>query len=72
MQGVRTGRQSVKAFREELRDYETSKGTIRFQPERPLPAPLIRKLVQARIRQNQEKQRAASGSQKAALRRHSC
>jgi len=29
------------------RDYETSKGTIRFQPDNPLPASLVRKLVKA-------------------------
>jgi uncharacterized protein YdhG (YjbR/CyaY superfamily) len=39
----------VAAHREELADYETSKGTIRFQPDNPLPAALVRKLVKARI-----------------------
>jgi len=39
----------VEAFRDELADYDTSKGTIRFQPGRPLPASLVRKLVKARI-----------------------
>ena len=37
------------AFREELKGYETSKGTIRFQPGQPLPSALVRKLVRARI-----------------------
>ena len=40
---------TVAAFAEELKDYDTSKGTIRFQPEKPLPATLVRKLVKARI-----------------------
>jgi uncharacterized protein YdhG (YjbR/CyaY superfamily) len=33
----------------ELKDYDTSKGTIRFQPDAPLPVTLVRKLVRARI-----------------------
>jgi uncharacterized protein YdhG (YjbR/CyaY superfamily) len=34
---------------DELKNYDTSKGTIRFQPDHPLPATLVRKLVKARI-----------------------
>ena len=41
------------AFQRELAGYETSKGTIRFTSERPLPAALVRKLVKARIRENE-------------------
>ena len=36
-------------YADELRDFETSKGTIRFQPERLPPVALIRKLVAARL-----------------------
>ena len=39
----------VDAHKDELRDFETSKGTIRFQADHPLPAALVRKLVKARI-----------------------
>lgn len=35
-----------------LKRFDTSQGTIRFQPEHPLPLALIRKLVRARIAEN--------------------
>jgi uncharacterized protein YdhG (YjbR/CyaY superfamily) len=37
------------AFRNELKDYPTSKGTIRFPVDKPLPIALVRKLVKARV-----------------------
>ena len=39
----------LEAHRGELAGYDTSKGTIRFSPDRPLPAELVTTLVQARV-----------------------
>jgi uncharacterized protein YdhG (YjbR/CyaY superfamily) len=44
---------ALEAHKDELKDYDTSgKGTIRFQPDNPLPATLVRELVKARIAKN--------------------
>jgi uncharacterized protein YdhG (YjbR/CyaY superfamily) len=43
---------TVEAHKDLLKDYDTSKGTIRFQADNPLPAALVRKLVKARIAEN--------------------
>lgn len=52
----------VEAYKDELKDYDTSKGTIRFQADSPLPATLVRKLVKARIAENAAKRHAAEGA----------
>lgn len=44
---------TVESYAEELQKYDTSKGTIRFSADKPLPATLVRKLVKARIAENQ-------------------
>ena len=51
----------VAAHKDELKDYDTSKGTIRIQPANPLPATLVRKLVKARIAEYAAQQRHAAG-----------
>ena len=43
---------TVEAHKDKLKDYDTSKGTIRFQADKPLPVGLVRKLVKARIAEN--------------------
>jgi uncharacterized protein YdhG (YjbR/CyaY superfamily) len=44
----------VQAHQRELEAYDTSKGTIRFPADRPLPATLVRKLVRTRITEHAE------------------
>jgi len=46
----------IKAFKNELKEFQTSKGTIRFPVNKPLPAALVKKLVKARIAQKEGKQ----------------
>jgi uncharacterized protein YdhG (YjbR/CyaY superfamily) len=43
----------MQAFQKELEPYDTATATIRFSPEKPLPAALVRKLVKARIEENE-------------------
>ena len=50
----------VETHQDELKDYDTSKGTIRFQADNPLPATLVRKLVKARIAKNAARPRQAA------------
>jgi len=40
---------TVLAHKDDLKNYDTSKGTIRFHVDKPLPFALVRKLVKARI-----------------------
>ena len=42
----------VHAMKDELKDYDTSKGTIRFPANKPLPPALVRKLIRLRIAKN--------------------
>ncbi len=42
----------IKAFEKELAGYETSKGTVRFPLDKPLPHRLITKIVKYRIAEN--------------------
>ena len=51
----------IEANKDELKAYDTSKGTIRFPPERPLPATLVRKLVKSRIAEYSAKKPARTG-----------
>ena len=45
----------MEAHAEELKPYDTAKATIRFAPDQPLPDALVKKLVEARIKENEER-----------------
>ena len=47
----------IEAFKDELKGFSTSKGTIHFPTDKPLPTALVKNLVKARIAQNESKKR---------------
>jgi uncharacterized protein YdhG (YjbR/CyaY superfamily) len=48
----------IAAFKDELKGYSTTKGTIHFPSDEPLPAALIKKLVKARVAQLESNHRS--------------
>jgi uncharacterized protein YdhG (YjbR/CyaY superfamily) len=55
------GSSPIEAHKRELNAYDTSKGTIRFQADKPLPAVLVRKLLKARIAEYARSRKARRG-----------
>jgi uncharacterized protein YdhG (YjbR/CyaY superfamily) len=47
----------IEAFKDELKGFRASKGTIHFPTDKPVPTALIRKLVKARVAQVEGKKR---------------
>jgi uncharacterized protein YdhG (YjbR/CyaY superfamily) len=45
----------IEEFKDELKGFNTSKGTIQFPVDKPLPVALVKKLVKARVAQNENK-----------------
>jgi uncharacterized protein YdhG (YjbR/CyaY superfamily) len=45
----------IEEHKNELKDYETAKATVRFPLDKKLPIMLIKKLVKARMKKNEAK-----------------
>jgi uncharacterized protein YdhG (YjbR/CyaY superfamily) len=51
------GNSVIQKFSNELKPYKTSKGTIQFPFNEPIPVSLIKKMVKERVRENELKQK---------------
>ena len=47
----------IEAFKNELKGFSTSKGTVHFPTDKPLPTALIKKMVKARVAQSESGKR---------------
>jgi uncharacterized protein YdhG (YjbR/CyaY superfamily) len=47
-------------FRDKLKNYKTSKGTIQFDLDKPLPLDLVGEIVRFRLKENEEKSSKSS------------
>jgi len=45
----------IEAFKKELSNYETSRGTVRFPLDKPIPFDLVKKIVKFRVKENSVK-----------------
>lgn len=51
----------IEKFKSELKGFHTSKGTLQFPLDKPLSAALVRKMVKARVAQNELKESRRQG-----------
>jgi len=45
----------IEAFKDELSVYKGAKGSVQFPLDQPMPLPLIRRIVEYRVRENSER-----------------
>ncbi len=52
------GAKPIESHKDVLKAYKTSKGTIRFPSDQPLPVALVKRLVKTRIAENEARRKA--------------
>src|SRR5215217_6884855 len=52
----------IEAFKKELSPYKVAKGSVQFPIDQPLPLPLIRKIVEYRVKENVERKQKKKSS----------
>ncbi|HAB17356.1 MAG TPA: DUF1801 domain-containing protein [Verrucomicrobiota bacterium] len=53
-------------FKDDLKAFDVSKGTVRFTTDKPLPAALVKRLVRVRIAENAQREHQRKTAQKKA------
>jgi uncharacterized protein YdhG (YjbR/CyaY superfamily) len=46
---------AIKAFKKEIKEYKSAKGSVQFPHDKPLPIALIKKMVRHRVKENMPK-----------------
>src|SRR5688500_19727481 len=54
----------IEAFKKELSPYKGAKGSVQFPIDQPLPLPLIRRIVEYRVKENVERKQKKKDSGK--------
>jgi uncharacterized protein YdhG (YjbR/CyaY superfamily) len=54
----------IEAFKRELSRYKGAKGSVQFPIDEPLPLPLIRRIVEYRVKENSERKQKKKTSNK--------
>ena len=57
----------MEAFKEELSRYKGAKGSVQFPIDEPLPLPLIRRIVEFRVKENRERKSKKKSSGRKSL-----
>ncbi len=58
--GFYPGSEAIEVFREEIKGYKTSRGTIQFPLDKPIPYDLIKKITEFRVKQSLQKKNKRS------------